>query len=344
MRKDKKIFYLFSILLLVASFMFLYKPVNAKEIIDAGEIKVTEKETNYIFTAKSQGKWIPIKPQTEGILHTWSQVYDCNKKLVVGIKDIDEDDNYIKNVKKTDTFYIKLPDSIEEKITVSDIVMIKDNIKTLEQTDSCTQSGQNKNVYQRFQMKKRGAQNFSFGCVNANGGAVSLYFQRNKKGNWSTVTKVMKMSEDEVENFTVAMKKGQYRIVSKASDKQIYMFNMRNTTITSKYQTKKSKAQKVKLGTIKTNVYTDTEKASRYYRVYRKTASKKRYIKVHSDVTSGNIKIRVYKKGSNRCLKTMTLKPVQTKTYRLKNGKGTYYIKVSKSGSKMSGKYSLQYK
>ena len=178
MSKEKKILLLFSMFLVVASFMVLYEPVSAAEIVDSEEIEVTGTEANYVFTSKSQGKWIPIKPQTEGILHTWSQIYDSNKRLVVGIKNIDEDDNYIKNVKKTDTFYIKLPDVMKEKIIVSDIVIIKDNVKVLKKTDSCTQSGQNKNVYQTFEMKKRGAQYFSFGCVNALGGKVSLYFQR----------------------------------------------------------------------------------------------------------------------------------------------------------------------
>ncbi|WP_409015821.1 hypothetical protein [Anaerostipes caccae] len=355
--KVKKV--LSSLLTVVLLIGMLIIPAKAavKQYVDVEVIKAEERVSymtpneedtlQYVFTSKSQGKWIQIYPQEEGILRVSEgvNVYDKSKKIITGIKDTEDGDIFIKNVKKTDTFYIKLPDVVKERVIVMAYIK-KDNVSTLKNNILYTQSGKNKNVYQTFNITKRSLQNIYVAPVSYNGADVFFYVQRNEKKKWVSVSKAMKSAaNDHVQKeFATALKKGQYRLVSKAAENQVYQINLTNTPITSKYQTKKSKAQKVKLGTTKTNVYTDTEKASRYYRVYRKTARKKRYIKVRSDVTSGNIKIRVYKKGSNRCLKTMTLKPVQTKTYRLKNGKGTYYIKVIKSGSKMSGKYSVQYK
>lgn len=355
--KVKKV--LSSFLTVALSIGMLIIPTRAavKQYIDVEVIKAEERVSymipnkedtlQYVFTSKSQGKWIQIHPQEEGILRVSEgvNVYDKSKKIITGVKDTEDGDIFIKNVNKTDTFYIKLPEVIEKKVIIMAYIK-KDNVVALKNNILYTQSGKNQKIYQTFNITKRSAQNIYVAPVSYNGADVSFYVQRNEKRKWVSVTKVLKsVANDHVQKeFVTALKKGRYRLVSKAAENQVYQINLTNIPITSKYQTKKSKAQKVKLGTQKTNVYTDTEKASRYYRVYRKTANKKRYIKVRSDVTSGNIKIRIYKKGSSRCLKTMTLKQTQIRTYRLKNGRGTYYIKVSKSGPKMSGKYMVQYK
>ncbi|MDD4369578.1 MAG: hypothetical protein PHD56_00640 [Anaerostipes sp.] len=321
--------------------------VKAEEKTDVPEISVTNVSSTYTFTSKSQGKWIPLKPKTSGILYSLGNIYDKDKKLVPGIKNIDEQDTYIKNVSTADVYYIKLPTQISGKVTVSEIKMLQDNRTWLNVKDKCWQSGKNQNVYQRFNVGKRSIQTFTAWCVDDSAGNIRVQIQMLKNNKWVNVTNGKYLRADEFDTLTTGLKKGSYRLVSKASDKQIGKYELKNSSMSSKYQTKKSKAQKISLGKSKTNIYTSTEKASRWYRVSR-TSLKKRYVKVNVANNSGKIKVSVYKKGRTKALKSVTLSSDNSGkikyTYRLKSGKGTYYVKVSKSGSKMNGKYTIQYK
>lgn len=355
--KCRKLIVTLLMLVLTTGVMISPSSVNAKDYVDAETVLAKEWITfltedaqlsdTYIFSQKSQGKWIPIKPQTEGILKVGNgiSVYDKDKKPAKVIWGTEDKIAFIPNVKRTDTFYLKLPDKMTQNMTVNAVIK-KDNVTPLETKILYTQSGQDRNVYQTFKVKKRGLQSFYIAPVCYNEKDVVFYIQRKEKGSWKTVTKELKSKamDHEQTTFYLGLKAGEYRLVSKAGRDQIYQMNRDTKAISANYRTRKSKAQKVKLKTTKTNIYTPTEKASRWYRVYRKTSKYKRYVKMKVQNNSGKVKFTIYKKGRKKALKSYTLSGNKSKTYRLKNGKGTYYVKVSKSGSKMNGQYSIQYK
>ena len=356
MKVKKGFSVMLSFILLIGIFTI---PVKASYVnyTDVDVIKAEEKISymipdktkiiNYVFTKKSQGKWIPVHPQAEGILCVGEEIsiYDANKKLIQNIKDTEDGGVFIKNVKKTDEFFIKLPDDMKENIIVH-IDVKKDNVKNLENNILYAQSGQNKNIYQVFNVKKRSIQSIYINPVCDNRSDVTFYVQKKNNGKWTSVTnKITVLATDhEKMTFYTGLKQGEYRLVTKGAEDQIYEIHLQNTVNTSKYQTKKSKAQKVKLKKTATNLYTTTEKASRWYRMSRTTSKYKRYVKMSVNNNSGKVKFTIYKKGRKKALKSYTLSGNASKTYRLKNGSGTYYVKVSKSGSKMNGEYKLQYK
>ncbi|MBS7007279.1 hypothetical protein [Anaerostipes sp.] len=355
-----KIKRVFGVMLSLIILMGIIKvPVEASyiEYTDVEVIKAEEKISymvpdktktiKYVFTKKSQGKWIPVQPQQDGILciGEGTSIYDSNKKLVQNIKDTEDGGIFIKNVKKTDVFFIKLPDDMKENIVVN-ISIKKDNVPSLKNDILYTQSGQNKNIYQMFNVKKRSIQPIYVAPVCYNGSNVVFYIQKKNNGKWVSITQKMTVSaNDHVQKeFYTGLKQGQYRLVSKAAENQIYQIRIKNSALTSKYQTKQTKAQKVKLKKTVTNLYTTTEKASRWYRMSRATSRYKRYVKMSVKNNSGKMKFTIYKKGRKKALKSYTLSGNSSKTYRLKNGSGTYYVKVSKSGSRMNGEYKIQYK
>lgn len=355
--KRRKLIVILLMLVLTTGVMISPSSVNAKDYVDAETVLAKEWITfltedaqlsdTYIFSQKAQGKWIPIKPQTEGILKVGNgiSVYDKDKKPAKVIWGTEDKIAFIPNVKRTDTFYLKLPDKMTQNMTVNAVIK-KDNVTPLETKILYTQSGQDRNVYQTFKVKKRGLQSFYIAPVCYNKKDVTFYIQRKEKGKWKTISKTLRAvaNDHEKTTFYYGLKAGEYRLVSKASKEQVYQMDRQGKSISANYKTKKSKAQKIKLKATKTNIYTPTEKASRWYRVYRKTANYKRYVKMSVKNNSGKMKFSIYKKGRTKAVKTYTLSGNTSKTYRLKNGKGTYYVKVSKSGSKMNGQYSIQYK
>lgn len=356
MKYEKKICFFITLFLCLGIWA---SPVRAstETSTDVEEISV-EKKVNYLipgkaenkyykFTAKSQGKWIPIKPQAEGILCIGEevQIYDKNKKPVSEIKGTEDQNLFIPNVKTEDIFYLKLPDRIEDDFTVY-AYMNEDSVKVLQNDILYSQSGKNKNIYQEFRMKCRGKLSIYVQPVCYNDADVTLYVQRKDKDGWKTVVNTWKVraTDHTKKTMLIAQRKGTYRLVSKAASRQLYQIHISNKDVVAKYQTKKSKAQKIKLRTTKSNIYTATEKASRWYRVYRKTAKYKRYVRMSVNNNSGAMKFTIYKKGRSKAVASYTLKGNKSKTYRLRSGRGTYYVKVSKIGSRMNGQYSIQYK
>ena len=137
--------------------------------------------------------------------------------------------------------------------------------------------------------------------------------------------------------------KGNYRAAVKGKTGTPYLIGYVPETVVKKYKTKKSKAKKITLESFQTDLYTDTERASRWYRISRKTAKKKRYIEISTSMNSGKLKFTIYKKGRKKPLKIYKLSGQKERKYRLKHGAGTYYIKVSKIGKNTNGVYSIDY-
>lgn len=353
--------------LLVSFSMIMPMQVNADQayrtINDADEIKAVSSDIlaetkdgtianadNYTFTSSMEGKLIKIKPEIDGTLclDAGNTILDKNKKQLKLVQAEWDSCYYIKNVKKNDIYYVLIPQNFYKEHGYNFIVnayVYPDNVSKIENNKTYIQSGQNRYTYKYFSIEKRTKSIIAAAPVLIDYKTHTYYYiQRKEKNRWKNVTEKQKGESDEHgKAYTICgLKKGQYRIATKTANDQFAFIRTENTSCTSKYSTKKKKAQKVKLKARKANIYTSTEKASRWYKIYRKTAKHKRYIKMKVQNNSGKVKFTIYKKG--KALKRYTLSDGKSKTYRLKNGKGSYYIKVSKVGAKMNGQYTVQYK
>ena len=355
-----------------------YKDCTDVQEIQAPFVKEMKNETwqnpvrgnPYRFSSKMAGKYVKIIPQGEGtlcLLVDGVTICDADKRIVnVSESEWNSDTYYIKNVKKDSVYYIKIGSEYNEGNQCNASVtayICPDNVSQIESGKTYIQSAQGKYLYKYFTIKKRTKSAITMYPAIVDYKTHSyFYIQRKEKDGWKNVTKRQTAEADEhgKHGAVFGLKKGQYRIALKSAamtsgkESQFTIISMKNSTLADKYQTKKSKAQKVKLKTKRTNIYTPTEKASRWYRIYRKTAKYKRYVIVRTENNSGKIKVAIYKKGRKKPIKTSVIssdgydpyKMTGKKkfTYRLKSGKGTYYVKISKSGAKMNGQYSIQYK
>ena len=331
--------------------------------------KDPEGSNHYKFSSKMAGKYVKITPQGEGTLClqvNGGTICDADKRIVNVSEAEWNSTYYIKNVKKDSVYYIKIGNEYNEGNQSNadmTVYICPDNVSQIESGKTYIQSAQGKYLYKYFTLKKRTKSVITmYPAIVDYKTHTYFYVQRKEKDGWKNITKRQTVEADEhgKHGAVFGLKKGQYRIALKSAamtsgkESQFTIISMKNSTLSDKYQTKKSKAQKVKLKTKRTNIYTPTEKASRWYRVYRKTTKYKRYITVRVENNSGKVKVAIYKKGRSKPVKTSTLfsdanAPYERSgkkklTYRLKNGKGTYYVKVSKSGSKMNGQYSIQYR
>lgn len=314
---------------------------------------------NYVFTEKMEGKFVKVIPQIDGTLCIWqnsAKLYDSNKKEIGLPKSEWGDCSYIKGVKKGSVYYLKIAENFYKECHRNasiEAYVYPDNVLKMKNRRTYVQSATGKYHYKYFELNERTRSSLSvYPAYMDYKTHTYFYIQRKEKNGWKNIISRQTAQADEHGNQggIFGLKKGQYRIafksapVTKYKDDQFTILYMKNSNFKANYQTRKSKAQKIKLKTTKTNIYTPTEKASRWYRVYRKTANYKRYVKMSVKNNSGKMKFSIYKKGRTKAVKTYTLSGNTSKTYRLKNGKGTYYVKVSKSGSKMNGHYSIQYK
>ena len=355
-----------------------YKDCTDVQEIQAPFVKEMKNETwqnpvrgnPYRFSSKMAGKYVKIIPQGEGtlcLLVDGVTICDADKRIVnVSESEWNSDTYYIKNVKKDSVYYIKIGSEYNEGNQCNASVtayICPDNVSQIESGKTYIQSAQGKYLYKYFTLKKRTKSVITmYPAIVDYKTHTYFYVQRKEKDGWKNITKRQTVEADEhgKHGAVFGLKKGQYRIALKSAamtsgkESQFTIISMKNSTLADKYQTKKSKAQKVKLKTKRTNIYTPTEKASRWYRIYRKTAKYKRYVIVRTENNSGKIKVAIYKKGRKKPIKTSVIssdgydpyKMTGKKkfTYRLKSGKGTYYVKISKSGAKMNGQYSIQYK
>lgn len=367
MRKRKSKVLIFGLIVLAISIVL---PTQTKAsyqyhtIIDSNEIQAVSTDKlqedrdghianadNYKFTSKMEGKLISINSQIDGTLCIWedggTEILDSDKKKLT-LKKAENDCYFIKNVKKNSKYYIKIAENMHKEYGRNAIInayMYPDNVSNIKNKKSYIQSGQNKYTYKYFTIEKRTKSLVIAAPIFIDYKTHTYYYiQKKEKNKWENITsRQIGEADEHGKGYRVCgLKKGQYRIATKTANDQFVFIRTENTSSTSKYSTKKKKAQKVKLKTRKANIYTSTEKASRWYKIYRKTAKHKRYIKMKVQNNSGKVKFTIYKKG--KALKRYTLSDGKSKTYRLKNGKGSYYIKVSKVGAKMNGQYTIQYK
>lgn len=356
-KKLSKLFVLLCVLL-VGCFI----SVGAQEAKDNLDVTSGSGMKSYNYTKVSSKKQIKITAGEDGIFYLQLSVVpkkgilkDANKKDIVA-QTTETDSYYLKDVKKGTVFYVQIPEVTDAEDFGINTCMYSDNVQQMKDNVQFVQSGKGSNTYKYFTVSKRSQMKLSISPEFVDYKThVNFYLQKKDGNTWKTVSYGLKAGADQhgIHEFNFGLKKGSYRLVTKTATSQIFKVYKKTATDTSSYQTKKSKAQKINSGKSKTNIYTATEKASRWYRVSR-TSLKKKYVKVSVANNSGKVKVSIYKKGRAKALKTVTLSsdnynPYKMTgkikyTYRLKSGKGTYYIKVSKSGSKMNGKYTVQYK
>ena len=249
-------------------------------------------------------------------------------------------DGTVKLKAKPGTYYVRLPKDFTT-VFIAPFV-IKDNPQRLSDEISYIQSGQGRYTYHTFSMGRRGTADITASPIIKQKAPVVFYVQRNERGRWKTIGRQQK-SYFSSDSGTVVygLKKGTYRIAARAGTDQGYSLCVIKTYIPAKYQTKKKKAKILKRFREQYDLYTVTEKAPRWYRITVPKKRRKVVLEAETYMNSGKIKFTVYKKGSKKHVKSLTLSGEKTKRFSFKGSKGTYFVKVTKSREKTNGSYWL---
>lgn len=249
-------------------------------------------------------------------------------------------DGVVKLKAKPGTYYVRLPKDFST-VFIAPFV-IKDNQQSLSDETSYIQSGQGRYTYHNFSVQKRGTADVTVSPIIKRTEPVRFYIQKNQSGRWKTIGRQQKSYfSNETGTIIYGLKKGSYRIAAKADTDQGYSLCVIKTYITPKYRTKKTKAKLLKRFREQYDLYTVTEKASRWYRISVPKKRKKISIEAETYMNSGKISFTVYKKGRKKPVRAVTLSGEKTKRFSFKGNKGTYYIKVTKKGRQSNGSYWL---
>lgn len=306
-------------------------------------------EEGYKYDSSWQGKTVKIYADQSGVLliegesedkaDSYGTLYDNEKKE---IKEYQKEGVFIRSVSAGTVYSLKLPKKSGSFILQS--FQMEDHQKSLKQNDSFMQTATGSFFYHEFSLKKRST---AF-VLTLPASEQKLYYnlQKKTKSGWKMLSKT-RMATDQYEEVipqnVYGLSKGHYRMAVKAKTGVPYMIGYASHRFPKIYKTKKSKAMKIVLNSEMQDLYTDSEKASRWYRVYRKTTKRKRRIDISTAINSGKLKFTIYKKGRKKPLKIYKLSGQKERKYRLKHGAGTYYIKVSKIGKNTNGVYSIDY-
>lgn len=306
-------------------------------------------EYNHNFTGIDKKRYIRLNVLSKGTLmvvelsddNLGLTILDQNKKK---IGTMNSESSYLRLHTDPGTYYIQLPTT--SKTIRLTAMMYNDHLPQIKAASTSLQSGTGQYVYHTFQVSGRRQVVFEIEPLFSSKIPVKTVIQKQKNGTWSTVTKQKSYSVDSDTATLYGLNKGAYRIAIKTSSSQGYTMVYHAYKKTDKYQTKKSKATKIKTNGIKNQMFTVTEQKARWYKINRKTKKGKHYLTFTSDLNSGNLKIYLYKKGVKKPIKKMTLKQgkkSETKKFRLRYGVGTYYMKIYKSTKKANGNYYIYY-
>ena len=249
-------------------------------------------------------------------------------------------DGAVKLKAKTGMYYVRLPKDYST-ILIAPFV-IKDDPSQLSNETSYIQSGKGKYTYHTFSMGKRGTADITVSPLIKKARPAIFYIQRKEKGRWENIGRQQKSYfGNETGTVIYGLKKGSYRIAAKADKDQGYSLCVIKTYISPRYKTKRIKAKTLKRFREQYDLYTVTEKASRWYRISVPKKRKKISMEAETYMNSGKIKFTVYKKGRKKPVKSLTLSGEKIKKFSFKGSRGTYYIKVTKSGKQANGSYWL---
>ena len=318
--------------------------IHVKKYRSIGEMP---DEDGYEYSSSWQGKAIKIYADQSGVLiigaeledGDYGTLYDASGKEV---KEYRKEGLFMQSVPSGAVYSLKLPEKFRSFAVEADLM--EDHQKVLRKNDSYVQTVSEGYFYHEFTLKKRSMAMLPI--LPFTDQKLSYDIQRKTKVGWKILSKT-KTADDDCEKAlsrsVYGLAKGNYRAAVKGKTGTPYLIGYVPETVVKKYKTKKSKAKKITLESFQTDLYTDTERASRWYRISRKTAKKKRYIEISTSMNSGKLKFTFYKKGRKEALKVYTLSGQKERKYRLKHGAGTYYIKVSKIGKNTNGVYSIDY-
>lgn len=266
-------------------------------------------------------------------------LYNENKKYIRSISGDDEQGYYQLKVKAGDVFYARMPAGMEKGMLMT--YVLKDDISTFKEGEMYVQSGKGTPTYHQFKVKKRCQATMGLATVEAKGGNITYYIQKNVKGKWIKIGKTNVVKSINGEERIYGLQKGTYRVVLKAGTSQGTIFSYSAMSVKKKVAFKKAAAQVIKKDDKKTNIYTTTEKASRWYKLLKNSKKSKLYF--GSDASCGGFKFTVYQNGNKKPLKTLKVYGDKTKSYKLPEQSGTYYIKVSKLTKQTNGTYGISY-
>lgn len=249
-------------------------------------------------------------------------------------------DGAVKLKAKPGTYYVRLPKDYST-IFIAPFV-IKDDPRTLSNETSYIQSGQGKYTHHTFNMGKRGTADITASPMINQAKPITFYIQRKENGHWKYIGKQQKSYfSSETGTVVYGLKKGTYRIAAKSGTDQGYSLCVIKTYMKPGYKTKKGNAKVLKKFREQYDLYTVTEKASRWYRISVPKKRKKISVEAETYMNSGKLKFTVYKKGRKKPVRSLTLSGEKVKQFSFKGSKGTYYIKITKSGKQANGSYWL---
>lgn len=287
---------------------------------------------------------VEITPWSDEKAVSVAAVYDGSKKFITNTwKDGDRQIYRKTYVKEGDIFYVKLPQS-KKSYTIKAAVLY--NAKKIKSgPDETTILGEGGKCYTTFQLRKKSIVTFAYGCLIPDAGNVSAYVQKKTGTKWKRTGAKMKLAFSGKE-FTYGLRKGKYRLVFQMPKTQalIFDYDTQGSFYNGKYGIKKSSAKDLKKvegykAYMADQMFTDKTEKARWYR-YKKKAKKKQELYLYSAGNSGKVKFTIYRRGRKKTWKKISLHNA-SKKYKLPKGKGTYYIKVSKSSKKMNGSYEM---
>lgn len=261
-------------------------------------------------------------------------LYDADQKLIKKLPLA-----YIKaHVNAGETYYVDFPRNCKEGTITAYI--LKNEVKSLKKDDFNLQKGEGKETYHTFKMSKRGGAGFIILAGVEDGGKTSYKVQKSQKGKWVTIGKTKTINYNNPGATSYGLTKGNYRLVLKASKKQVNTVVYVPDYYKKNVAYKQSKAKKLDAE----NIYTTGEQAPRWYKFSVTSTKKQKKLNIETDVSEGGFKFTLYQKGKKKPIKTIktTTGKNGDKTIKLPKKKATYYVKISKLTKKTNGYYSIE--
>lgn len=335
----------------------------ASDFLEAEDISL-DIEVEYTSGYRTNDRMVKVIVPKDGMLDLmlfddegWNlskkiTIYDSNRKAIAKSWKENKCQCYRKtHVKAGEIFYIKLPKHDTSIMVCASV--IKDRIKSKKTyVDSCVQ-GIGKDITE-ITLKEPSSIQLGINPVIPSGGKVTGVMQQKVKGKWQNFEKTFTIDK-EWEGRSYGFNKGSYRFILTMPKEQAVIWNYNEIGFPSRtksYGKKRSKAKALALRRVRTshtsyyireevNLFTRTDRATRWYK-FKQKKNERGVVELSFFGNSGKVKVKLYKPGKKKAFKTMTVKADnEDKRYTLPKGKGTYYMQLSKVGTKTNGDYIL---
>ncbi len=330
---------------------------NQKEI-KAYQFDTEEEATVYLLTGgikyynknfKADNQLVKIMVMDDGYLNFSLEcggkskiyLYDSNMKIKTQ-GTASEGIEYMTRVKAGDVFYTRIPKGQEAYLASW---VLKDSFGKLSQNKTYIQKGTGSYTYHEFKVKDRALVNFEIDSVYQKGD-TSVKIEKKKNGKWEKIgsTGKVKGGKSSDDQICYALSGGEYRLCLKSPSSQAVSVSYEKESYKKKAVVyKKSKAKNIKNEDGTDEIYTQNEKASRWYKITVPSKKVRYVLNFESGTMTGGFDFTVYKKGRKKSIKAIKVRKFNEKTVKLPKGKATYYIKVSKNGKSTNGYYGLSF-